>query len=47
MDVFYDAARDYPMATFAHIAKRVIPRGFQKMSVAFKREARKIFNLAR
>jgi hypothetical protein len=38
-----NAACDYPNATFA---PRVVPRGFQKMSVAFKRGARKIFSRA-
>jgi hypothetical protein len=46
---FYDAANDEPSATFEQIAKQVVPRGFgkSKSSGAFKREARKMFNLAR
>jgi hypothetical protein len=45
---FYDAANDDPSATFAQIAKQVVPHGFgkSKSSAAFKREARKMFNLA-
>jgi hypothetical protein len=45
--VFYDAACDHPKATFAQIAKRVVPRGFDKTSAVFKKEARRVFNLAR
>jgi hypothetical protein len=46
---FYDAANDEPSATFEQVAKKVVPRGFgnSKTSAAFKREARKMFNLAR
>ena len=46
---FYDAANDEPSATFEQIARTVVPRGFgkSKSSAAFKREARKMFNLAR
>jgi hypothetical protein len=46
---FYDAACDSPRATFEQIAKQVVPRGFgrSKTSAAFKREARKMFKLAR
>jgi hypothetical protein len=46
---FYDAAADYPKESFTHIANRVVPRGFgrTKPSEAFKREARRMFNLAR
>jgi hypothetical protein len=46
---FYDAANDEPNATFAQIAKQVVPRGFGKSNsgASFKREARKMFNLAR
>jgi hypothetical protein len=45
---FYDAGNDHPSETFAQIAKRVVPRGFgkSKTSVAFKKEARKMFMLA-
>jgi len=44
---FYDVANDYPKESFMQAAKRVMPRGWIKASVAFKREARRIFNLAR
>jgi hypothetical protein len=46
---FYDAANDSPTARFEQVAKQVVPRGFGKSttSAAFKREARKMFNLAR
>jgi hypothetical protein len=46
---FYDAACDQPSATFAQIAKRLVPRGFGKSTSggAFKKEARKMFDLAR
>jgi hypothetical protein len=46
---FYDMAADYPNETFAQIAKRVVPRGFgrTKTSEAFKREAKRMFDLAR
>jgi hypothetical protein len=46
---FYDEANDYPKETFEQITKRVIPRGFgnAKTSEAFRKEARKMFNLAR
>jgi hypothetical protein len=45
---FYDAAVDHPRETFAMIAKRVVPKGFgkTKTSAAFRREARKSFDLA-
>jgi hypothetical protein len=46
---FYDEANDYPKENFDQIAKRVAPRGFgrSKTAAAFKREARKMFDLAR
>ena len=46
---FYDAACDRPSATFEQVARQVVPRGFgkSKSSAAFKKEARKMFNLAR
>jgi hypothetical protein len=46
---FYDAANDEPSATFEQVAKKVVPRGFgkSKSCAAFKKEARKMFNLAR
>jgi hypothetical protein len=45
----YDTAADYPKEGFADIAKRVVPRGFgkSKTSAAFKKEAEKMFKLAR
>jgi hypothetical protein len=46
---FYDVANDSPKATFEQVAKKVVPRGFgkSKTSAAFKKEARKMFRLAR
>jgi len=46
---FYDMAADYPGESFEMIAKRVVPKGFgkTKTSAAFRREARKSFDLAR
>jgi hypothetical protein len=46
---FYDAAVDHPKESFEQIAKRVVPPGFgkSKTTTEFKREARKMFNLAR
>jgi hypothetical protein len=44
---FYDMAADYPNETFAQIAKRVAPRGWSKTSAAFRKEARKMYDLAR
>lgn len=46
---FYDVAADDPQESFDQIANRNVPRGFgkAKTSAAFRREARKIFNLAR
>jgi hypothetical protein len=44
---FYDVANDYPTESFLQIAKRVMPRQWNKASAAFKREARRMFNLAR
>jgi hypothetical protein len=45
---FYDEACDYPKKTFEQITKRVVPRGFgkSKTSEAFRKEARKTFDLA-
>jgi len=45
----YDEACDYPKETFEQIAKRVVPRGLgkSKTSAAFRKEARKLFSLAR
>jgi hypothetical protein len=44
---FYDVANDHPNESFTQIAKRVMPRGWTKASAAFKREARRMFTLAR
>jgi hypothetical protein len=47
---FYDVANDYPQEDFSQIAKRIVGiRGFgrSKTAAAFKREAQKMFNLAR
>jgi hypothetical protein len=44
---FYDVANDYPKESFVQVAKRVMPRGCIKASAVFKREARRMFNLAR
>jgi hypothetical protein len=46
---FYDAAADLPKESFEQIAKRVVPRGIgkSKTSGASKREARKMYDLAR
>jgi hypothetical protein len=46
---FYDAAAGYPKESFEQVAKRVVPRGFgkTKTSAAFKKEARKMYDLAR
>ena len=46
---FYDVANDEPSATFEQVAEKVVPRGFgkSKSSARFRKEARKMFNLAR
>jgi hypothetical protein len=46
---FYDMAADCPREDFEQITKRLLPRGFGrfKMAASFKKEARKMFNLAR
>jgi hypothetical protein len=44
---FYDVANDYPTESFIQIAKRVMPRGWTKATGAFKREARRMYGLAR
>jgi hypothetical protein len=46
---FYDEACDYPKENFEQIAKGALPRGFGKSrtSAAFRKEARKMFELAR
>jgi|HubBroStandDraft_6_1064221.scaffolds.fasta_scaffold301180_2 hypothetical protein len=43
---FYDVAVDYRKESFPQIARRVLPRRF-KPSPAFRREARKMYDLAR
>ncbi|MGA9971994.1 MAG: hypothetical protein WA690_22105 [Candidatus Acidiferrales bacterium] len=46
---FYDVAADYPRESFDQVSKRILPQGFgkSKTSTTFKKEARKMFNLAR
>jgi len=44
---FYDMAADYPKKNFDQITKRVMPRGWSKSSAAFKKEERKMYDLAR
>jgi hypothetical protein len=46
---FYDMAADYPKESFEQITKRVLPLalGKSKTSAAFRKEARKMFDLAR
>jgi hypothetical protein len=46
---FYDMACDYPRESFEMITKRLLPRGFGKSKSvgAFKKEAKKMFDLAR
>ena len=44
---FYDAANDHPNEGFVQVAKRVMPRGWARASAALKREARRMFDLAR
>ena len=46
---FYDMAVDHSKESFEMIAKRVVPKGFgkSKTSAAFKKEARRMFDLAR
>ena len=45
----YDEACDYPRETFEQITKRVVPQGFGKTKTcaAFKKEAQKMYKLAR
>ena len=45
--VFYDAALDSPKASFAEVVKKVVPKGFAQASIVFKREARRMYDLAR
>lgn len=44
---FYDVACDYKNESFIQIAARVMPKGWQDSTEAFKREARRMFDLAR
>jgi hypothetical protein len=44
---FYDMAADYPKESFVQITRRVVPRGWNKTSAAFKKEARRMYDLAR
>jgi hypothetical protein len=44
---FYDSACDYMNDSFIQIAARVMPKGWQDSTEAFKREARRMFDLAR
>jgi hypothetical protein len=46
---FYDMAADHPHESFEQITKRLLPRGFgrSKTAPAFKREAKKMYDLAR
>jgi hypothetical protein len=43
---FYDVACDHLSESFVQIAKRVMPRRWNKANAAFRREARRLFNLA-
>jgi hypothetical protein len=44
---FYDMACDYKTESFTQIAARVMPNGWRNSTEAFKREARRMFDLAR
>jgi hypothetical protein len=46
---FFDMAADYPKESFVQITKRVVPQGFGKTKTcaAFKKEAQKMYKLAR
>jgi hypothetical protein len=44
---FYDSACDFINDSFVQIASRVMPKGWQNSTEAFKREARRMFDLAR
>jgi hypothetical protein len=44
---FYDVANDHPTESFIQIAKRVMPLEWTNATAAFKREARRMFTLAR
>jgi hypothetical protein len=44
---FYDIACDYKNESFTQVAARVLPNGWGSSTEAFKREARRMFDLAR
>jgi hypothetical protein len=44
---FYNSACDYKDDSFIQIAARVMPKGWQDSTEAFKRECRRMFDLAR
>jgi hypothetical protein len=44
---FYDVACDYKNDSFIQVAARVMPAGWGNSTEAFKREARRMFDLAR
>jgi hypothetical protein len=44
---FYDTACDYKNDSFIQVAARVMPVGWGNSTEAFKREARRMFDLAR
>jgi hypothetical protein len=44
---FYDMACDFKEESFMQIAARVKPAGWENSTEAFKREARRMFDLAR
>lgn len=43
----YDVACDYPNENFLQTAKRAMPQGWNTASATFRREARKMYDLAR
>jgi hypothetical protein len=45
--VFYDMACDKPDWTFAQVTKRLLPKGFGNTTPSLKREAKKMYDLAR
>jgi hypothetical protein len=45
--VFYDAAADHPSESFEKTTKWVVPRSWKSTTAAFKKEARKMYDLAR
>jgi hypothetical protein len=44
---FYDSACDYKDDSFIQIAARVMPKGWQDSTEAFKREARRMYDLSK